>query len=61
MSNQFPPLYIPLSPQPEFKYEKAISLQTLIMKFEVQNTEGLFLFVQWVRRFKGLEMLTIRV
>jgi len=41
---------------------KAISLQTLIMEFEVQSMEGLFPFAQWVfRRFKGLEMLTIRV
>jgi hypothetical protein len=41
---------------------KAISLQTLVMEFEVQSTEGLFPFVQWLfHRFKGLEMLTIRV
>jgi hypothetical protein len=41
---------------------KVIGVQTLSMEFEVQSTEGLFPFAQWVfRRFKGLEMLTIRV
>jgi len=41
---------------------KVIGVQTVSMEFEVQSTEGLFPFAQWVfRRFKGLEMLTIRV